>query len=243
MPWFKVDDGLAFSLKAVGAGNSAMGLWVRAGSWSSQQLSDGFVPGPMVLALGGGTADADALVTAGLWETAPDGFLFHDWAEYQPTREQVLAERAAAAERKRKSREHRTESQRDTQSDNHRDSLFESQPPVPSRPVPSQTDITNPGQNVQLVTARDTDLTEFIHSESEKLGIKSLGRIRKAVSRCLPILAVPTDAELIDLTRLVIDLSPSVVRHPEAYVETTAKASPHEITVAWARLSRPEAVA
>ena len=243
MPWFKVDDGLAFSLKAVAAGNGAMGLWVRAGSWSMQQLSDGFVPAPMVLALGGATADAEALVAAGLWEMAADGYLFHDWAEYQPTREQVFAERAAATERKRKSREHRTESQRDAQSDNHRDSLFESQPPVPSRPVPSQTDITNPGQNVQLVTARDDDQTGFIHAEAEKLGIKSLGRIRKAVSVCLPILAVPTDEELIDLTRAVIDLSPQVVRHPEAYVETTVKQSPHEITSAWAGISRPGAAA
>lgn len=34
MSWFKVDDHLAFHRKTLAAGNEAMGLWVRAGSWS-----------------------------------------------------------------------------------------------------------------------------------------------------------------------------------------------------------------
>ena len=33
MPWFNVDDGFAFHRKAVRAGNAAIGLWTRAGSW------------------------------------------------------------------------------------------------------------------------------------------------------------------------------------------------------------------
>jgi len=43
MPWFKVDDTLAFHAKVVAAGNAAMGLWVRAGAHSMQQLTDGFI--------------------------------------------------------------------------------------------------------------------------------------------------------------------------------------------------------
>src|SRR5690606_21336975 len=39
------------------------------------------------------------LVRVGLWEVAPAGYQFHDWADYQPTKEQVLSRRASSAER------------------------------------------------------------------------------------------------------------------------------------------------
>lgn len=104
MPWFKVDDQLAVHVKAIAAGNSAMGLWVRAGSWCAAQLTDGFVPDAAVLALGGTQKDALALSDAGLWHSTGGGWQFHDWAEYQPTREQVLAEREATRERVAKHR-------------------------------------------------------------------------------------------------------------------------------------------
>ncbi len=106
MPWFKVDDTLAFHTKTVAAGNAAMGLWVRAGSWSMQTLSDGFIPNENVRLLGT-HGQAERLVAAGLWDRLPTGYAFHEWAQRQPTREHVLAERAAAAERQRVSRERR----------------------------------------------------------------------------------------------------------------------------------------
>ena len=98
MPWFKVDDNLAFHAKVVAAGNAAMGMWVRAGSWSAQQLTDGFVPDHMVPALGD-KRQAQRLVAVGLWTQESDGYRFHEWMDRQPSREQVEAERAAARER------------------------------------------------------------------------------------------------------------------------------------------------
>lgn len=101
MTWFKVDDSLAFHHKVVGVGNAAMGLWVRAGAWSAQQLKDGLVPGAMLKALGGTTQQAKALVAHGLWEDREDGtYLFHDWHLYQPTSTEVKAERLARSEAK-----------------------------------------------------------------------------------------------------------------------------------------------
>lgn len=97
MPWFKVDDHLATHAKVVQAGNTAMGLWVRCGSWSSQHLTDGYVPAHVVTMLGR-PAQADALVKAGLWEREGEGWRFRDWFDYQPTAEQ-------AAEIKEKRRE------------------------------------------------------------------------------------------------------------------------------------------
>lgn len=98
MGWFKVDDQLAFNAKIVAAGNSAMGLWLRAGSWSSAQLTDGFIPIHMANAMANGMAnpcDQDALVMVGLWDEIEGGFQFHDWSEFQPSAEEERAKRKA----------------------------------------------------------------------------------------------------------------------------------------------------
>ena len=100
MPWFKVDDNLAFHHKVVAAGNPAMGLWCRAGSLCAQQLTDGFIPDHMISALGTRT-QAERLVACGLWEHAEGGYKFHGWGERQPSRDSVEADRAAAADRMR----------------------------------------------------------------------------------------------------------------------------------------------
>ncbi|HEY1178259.1 MAG TPA: hypothetical protein VGF17_19060 [Phytomonospora sp.] len=101
MPWFKVDDNLAFHAKAVAAGNAAMGLWVRAGSWCAQQLTDGFVPDHIAATLGR-AVEAQRLVDAGLWHREEGGYRFHEWADEgrQPTRAEV--ERRRRDDRTRK---------------------------------------------------------------------------------------------------------------------------------------------
>lgn len=99
MPWFKVDDNLAFHHKTVAAGVSAMGLWVRAGSWCAHTLTDGFVPEHMVPALADGDASlAGRLVEAGLWRRVKGGFTFHEWADRQPSRQSIENLRAARSD-------------------------------------------------------------------------------------------------------------------------------------------------
>lgn len=101
MTWFKVDDKLHDHRKARAAGKSAMGVWVLAGSWSADNLTDGFVP-VALLSRWGTRADANKLVAVGLWhvdeQDGEKGWRFHEWTERQPTRSQKLAERAARAE-------------------------------------------------------------------------------------------------------------------------------------------------
>ena len=104
MPWFKVDDTLAFHAKTVAAGNAAMGLWVRAGAWSMQTLSDGFVPTHMARSLGS-RSEVARLVDVGLWVEKDDGYLFHEWTQRQPSRVQVEADREASRVRQAKGRE------------------------------------------------------------------------------------------------------------------------------------------
>lgn len=154
MPWFKIDDTLAHHPKILQAGNAALGLWVRAGSYCAQQLTDGYVSNT-VLATLGTPSQAARLVAAGLWERFPDGFRFHDWQEYQPTRADTLEIREREKLKKRRQRE--TGSQRVNQGpdgrfmsprDSHGDSLGESRGESPqesrgessaTRPDPTRT--------------------------------------------------------------------------------------------------------
>lgn len=102
MPWFKVDDDLPFHRKVVAAGNAAMGLWVRAGAWSAQHLTDGFVP-DHILTLLGTPAQRKKLIYVRLWVDVPGGIQFHEWNESgrQPTAKAVRIEREKAADRQR----------------------------------------------------------------------------------------------------------------------------------------------
>lgn len=93
--------------KAVSAGNAAMGLWVRAGSWCAAHLTDGSLPRAMVKPLGGRTRDANRLVEVGLWDQpfGPDGdFVFRDWDHYQKSKAQVEAKREAERIKKQRQR-------------------------------------------------------------------------------------------------------------------------------------------
>jgi hypothetical protein len=109
MVWFKVDDSLSNHPKVAAAGNAAMGLWLRAGAWSAHHLTDGFVPSSALPGVGGNRRQAEALVKAGLWTVEPDGYRFHDWQEYQPSRAKVEAAREATASRVREWRQRQQE--------------------------------------------------------------------------------------------------------------------------------------
>lgn len=103
MPWFNVEDNLYLHPKAVAAGNSALGLWVRSGSWCMQALTDGEIPHEIAKMLGT-TADAKRLVKAGLWVPKDEGYVFHEWAGRQRSRVRVEADREAARQRQERFR-------------------------------------------------------------------------------------------------------------------------------------------
>lgn len=128
MPWFRLDDSFHSHPKVIAAGNEAVGLYVRCGTYVAQHLTDGFVGKPVVL-LYGSDSLAARLVDAGLWHRARGGWNIHDYLDYNPSREAVEKERKAAAERQRRSREG-TSSRRDSQ----RDTAVSHT--TPTRPVP-----------------------------------------------------------------------------------------------------------
>ena len=117
MPWFKIDDKAHSHPKWLKAGNAALGLFVRAGSYSAQHLTEGIVPGVLVPLYGTG-AQAAKLVKAGLWHAAshdcprcpqpPVGdYVIHDFFEggRNSTRAQVEDARKRGAERQSRKRE------------------------------------------------------------------------------------------------------------------------------------------
>lgn len=102
MTWFKIDDSFYDHPKVFDASDSAVALWVRAGCWSARNLTDGEVPGRLAFRLCDDPMGAVAeLVERGLWEQVGDDYVFHDWHDYQPAREDVLAKREEARERMR----------------------------------------------------------------------------------------------------------------------------------------------
>lgn len=108
MPWFKVDDSFHSHPKVWACSPGALGLWVVAGAWASANLKDGFVPDHAIPRLLPGAQElANELVTAGLWRRSKGGYQFHDWHDYNPTAEDVQADRKAARERMRKLRSKR----------------------------------------------------------------------------------------------------------------------------------------
>jgi len=92
MVWFKVDDSFYDHPKTEELSDSAVALWTRAGSYCAKHLTDGFITHRKADRMCDNPATAiTELVEAGLWEKDADGYRFHDWHEYQPTREEALA--------------------------------------------------------------------------------------------------------------------------------------------------------
>lgn len=158
MPWFKTDDSFYRHRKVRKLGRdklAAVGLWQLAGAWCADNVdtntADGFVPDEQVELWDARHRYAKRLVEVGLWERSEvdgeHGYVFHDWADYQPTRAVVEAEREAWRQRKERSREKsRRDTRRDSRRESREDSREESTPdsheshaaPVPV-PVPVPT--------------------------------------------------------------------------------------------------------
>lgn len=188
MVWFRVDDVLPFHQRVIEAGNAAMGLWVRAGAWSSGQLTDGFIPTSIARQMGTAT-EIKRLVAAGLWTREGDaGYRFHAWAEdgtgskRQPTRAEVESQRKAERDRKAAYRAGRKDGQRDTdlrppdvppgqpqghQEDGQQESRDASEYPVPSRPDPTQDSYVSPSSHVSDREAEDGPTDEADRSRRE----------------------------------------------------------------------------
>lgn len=100
--WLKVDDEFEEHPKVKPLSDAAHRLWMRAACWCQKTGSNGFVPRAVLSSIAQNSAPlrrleklAEELVLAraggvyenGLWELADGGWVFHDWAHYQPEAE------------------------------------------------------------------------------------------------------------------------------------------------------------
>lgn len=178
MAWFKVDDQLAFHAKTILAGNSAMGLWVRAGAWASAHLTDGFIPTHMANAMASAMAnpcDSAQLVEAGLWIEKEGGYQFHDWELFQPDskaekerREEVSRSRSEAGRRGAEARWGKEQADITDGKSMANTWQADGKAMAPSRPVPSSNRGGAPAKRRRL-----TD--DFTPSEAHRKKARDLG--------------------------------------------------------------------
>ncbi|WP_051423027.1 hypothetical protein [Arthrobacter sp. MA-N2] len=102
MAWFNADDKMHGHPKSRAAGLEAMGLWLLAGTYCTDYLTDGSVPLWFVESWPRGKQLAAKLIKTGFWEADGEDYQFLSWAEYQRTKKQVLEAKEKAAERKEK---------------------------------------------------------------------------------------------------------------------------------------------
>lgn len=110
MPWARFDDRFPSNRKIRMLGDGAFRLYVSAVCWSAENLTDGFIPHDELL-LVSDTRDAEGaceeLVKRKLWTAVAGGWQIHDYHEYNPTADQVRAERKAKTARQERWRENK----------------------------------------------------------------------------------------------------------------------------------------
>lgn len=104
MSWVRLDDQFPDHPKVAGLSNDAFCLHVTAMCWTAKQQTDGKLPLRLLSRLAWRCQDPamakDELVTAGVWDIdGEDGWLIHDYGEYNPTKvtsEELSAKRSEA---------------------------------------------------------------------------------------------------------------------------------------------------
>lgn len=108
MPWVRIDDGFYMHPKVIGLSPAAIGLHVCGLCYAADNLTDGLIPKAAIGRLTSARSATKMLAeleAAGMWIDEGKSWRIHDYLDYQPTREKVLAEREQAAERQRRARE------------------------------------------------------------------------------------------------------------------------------------------
>ena len=95
MGWVRLDDRFPDNPKVEMLTDRAFRLHIRGLCYCSEHLTDGGVPRTVARRWGSPKSFLE-LFTARLWDDGVDGrYHIHDYLEYNPSREQVLARRAA----------------------------------------------------------------------------------------------------------------------------------------------------
>jgi hypothetical protein len=151
MPWVRYDDNVRNHPKVEALDDATYRLWREAIEWCAQNLTDGLILARQLglTSIRASATRARKLVEQSLWHRAGsacdsercppssgvDGWVIHDYWDYQPTREKVREEQAAAAERKRRWLERKKNGDGNTVPNGVTDGR-ENVNPAPPRPAP-----------------------------------------------------------------------------------------------------------
>lgn len=199
-----------------------------AGSWSADNLTDGFIPAA-ILPRWGRPRDAKRLVEVGLWHDAEQdgekGWRFHEWAERQPTRAQKMEERAVRAVAGRKGGKASGASRREAKQ---QANAKQSASPVlepPSRPDPSPTSGGDGEPSAQPL------IGEWIEHCTERPPGRVVGQVSKEVKAMLSE-GIPAERVRVGLAEwqrkgLHASTLPSVVHEVASRAQPAARERPH----------------
>lgn len=103
MSWAKLDDGFWMHPKVVRMGNEAAGIFARCLSYCGAYLTDGAVPAAVAVTIAGSEEKVEALVVDNVLDRLPSGDLHvRDYLDYNPSSDEVSAEREKRKERAQK---------------------------------------------------------------------------------------------------------------------------------------------
>ena len=111
MQWFKISSNFWCNPKWLKVSSTAKVLWINTASWSAQNDTFGEIEASslkVITQIARPMRAAKELVDAGLWEVTPQGYRFHDWNDYNPSREEW--EKGKEANRLRKQKERKNTS-------------------------------------------------------------------------------------------------------------------------------------
>lgn len=196
MSWSMLDDGWHDHPKVLACSYAARGVWATSLSWSANKLTEGKLPRRLAAVMEFPEDAIAELVSVGLWDAVPDGWLIHDYLDYNDSKAEALKKRALSAARSKSWRERRRAKNsvtRDEPRDEQSDDTPASQHPVPVPvPVPSLPErINNPFSSEGVSRARDS-LEHEIRFEFERRFVSAMAAspphaaLTKAAAQLVP---------------------------------------------------------
>lgn len=241
MPYFPVDDDAHAHPKFVMAGNAAIGLWTRCGSWSKKHTTGGWVPTDVARSFGTPT-EIKKLVKVGLWEPrsrdGDPGYAFHDWtdakgngtAEEEAQRKEES--RLSNAERQARWRAARKAEEEARSGVSHDVSNGVTNAGVTTPPSPTDgLDMTREPEVRPVATARlwtDQEVSDFVKARAKRARISNLGRIGTMLARTVDPDPLSPHAAVV-LVESLLGRAKDEVRSVDGYVKTCVDRSPDEI--------------
>lgn len=188
MPWVKLDDRFPSHRKVALLSDRAFRLYVSALCWSSENLTEGKILDrelTLVARIRNTKGAATELEAVNLWERVDDGWMIHDFLEYNPDKQQVKAERAGNAARQQAYRD-RKKAEREAEKDAKK--IQRNGVTHPSRnasrnggsngtPAPARTPFSPNGENGAAASERPTGLPDQLTDLKQAIAAAGLAGI------------------------------------------------------------------